>query len=229
MLVLVALAFTSGCKKLPDQVTVLRNSGKTLEERVTVGTSGGPSVMLSCSPGAVTAQNGAATSFAFSRGTTAGTSCSPLPTMSPLATATTCGLIDLTVAAGANYCYEVAGVNSAGTSAPDGPVYASVPAVAGPPNPPTGLAVVTITSKNVLLKWTAPAPQPGVAVVNYALYNCYDAACPSPPAPVAVSGTGYTAVCNHQNKTCYFMLRANDTVAGKAVQSAPSNIAKATV
>jgi hypothetical protein len=171
--------------------------------------------------------------FNFYRGSIQGQESTTPLNASPLAT---CSYTDTGVMALGSYYYSVKAYCSTcnpSLSGPDevGPVV--IPAD-GQPATPTGLTVGTIAKNNVPLMWKAPIQQAGVVVDNYWIYRCGDSRCPSPPrvAIVPASQKSYTATCTpvapNVKKTCWFDVKAHDTIAGVFVTSGPSNIVVAT-
>jgi fibronectin type 3 domain-containing protein len=155
--------------------------------------------------------------------------------LSVIGSSATTSFTDNSVAFATTYFYAVTGVNTATCpsgqtceSAQSAAVSATIPG--NPvPAPPTGLTVGTITATNVPLQWSAPVNQAGMSTVSYSVFDCWEANCPSPSPAGTTTATSYTANCTHDNKLCYFEIKANDLVNGAKVLTAASNIVKAQV
>jgi hypothetical protein len=150
-----------------------------------------------------------------------------------LGNAVVCGYTDTTQAFGTTIFYVAASVNTSTcpqgqtcVSAYSNQVTAVIPA--NPvPNPPTNLTLGAIQARAVPLKWSPPIPQSGVAVDTYAVYRGGGPLMPSPSKIATVAAISYTdSGCQ---RTCYYYVRANDTVGKKAVETGPSNIVRAQI
>lgn len=188
--------------------------------RATATTS--PSVALSCTPATT---GGTATGFNFYRFQSTTATCPATPTYTKLGTGPTCAYTDSTVVDGTTYCYVATAVNASGESGYSNQVTAAVPLPV--PNPPTGLAVGTITSKNVPLIWQAPLAQSQYDVIAYELFRGTNPTLPS-PALIGLMPNGVTSFNDSGcGGKCYYEVKAYDISGLKFVASAPSNIVEA--
>jgi hypothetical protein len=84
-----------------------------------------------------------------------------------------------------------------------------------------------VTAGNVKLSWEVVA-QAGVKVDCYDLFRCAKATCPGPPKIAAcITATSYTDQPSKGKH--WYEVKAEDTISGKKVVTADSNIEEATV
>ena len=147
---------------------------------------------------------------------------------------TACAYEDTTVVNGITYCYvatELALVKNSDCATPPCESGYSDPVIAVissslVPNPPTGL-ISSVVNKQVQLNWTPPIAQAGVTVNSFSVWRGTKPSLPSPMRIATVTSISYTdSKCKF---TCYYEIKANDTVSGSQVVTAPSNIVKAKV
>lgn len=157
-----------------------------------------------------------------------GESATPL-NASPLAT---CSYVDTAVAGLGKYCYIARAycatcVNGgSGLSVASNEVTATIPSDSQPDAPV--LNSPTVANNQVHLNWTI-ANQSGITVNSTSLFRCSKPTCPAPPkiATVPYPGMAYTDAPGRG--THFYELKANDTVAGRKITTAPSNIQTAVV
>ncbi|HEY3420941.1 MAG TPA: fibronectin type III domain-containing protein [Methanomassiliicoccales archaeon] len=85
-------------------------------------------------------------------------------------TGTTLTYIDVNIASGSTYYYEVRAVNSGGLGPESNEVVIIAEIVVGIPSPPTGLTAVA-GNGYILLNWTAPSNAGGSVITSYKVYR----------------------------------------------------------
>lgn len=149
----------------------------------------------------------------------------PQTTYTEINTALITGLtyVDTTATPGLTYCYVATSVGTNGQESG----YSNPAEAAIPPLPPGNLQVGSIVGTEVPLNWDAPPLVAGEKVKKYLVYRGSKPTMPAPTLRATVTGLSFTD--DDLTGTWYYAIAADVELNGKQVQTAKSNIVKATV
>lgn len=219
LLVAMVLALTACNKKVVKVQSPIVIESVRASSPLLTATASTHSVSLSWIQG--TCNNCSVTGNNVYRSQTNGSGYVKIATLSPATSYT-----DNSLAASTTFYYVVTSTCSACTGAKESifsnQSTATTPEDLTSPNPPTNLTNGTITQNKVPLIWQGPVPQVGVTIVSYTVWKGTKPTLPNPSKVALVKTLSYTDTCT--KKPCYYEIKVNAKVNGKALTSGPSNI-----